>query len=116
MEPGDALIFNAHIVHGASKNSTLDKPRRAFTSRWCDDQTVFENRAKTKPITAKHHLKDGDFLSGPLYPQVLPVTIDSELALRNKGPIRLSKSKLIKDHLNSSARGFFSFKGLLNLK
>ena len=116
MEPGDALIFNAHIVHGASKNSTLDKPRRAFTSRWCDNQTVFENREKTKPITAKHHLKDGDFLSGPLYPQVLPVTIDSELALRNKGPIKLSKSKLIKDQLNSSARGFFSFRGLLNLK
>ena len=96
MQPGDALIFNAHIVHGSSSNLSLDKPRRAFTSRWCDDQTVFEDRIKTKPITASHNLKNGDFLSGPLFPQVRPNVIESELSLRNSGPIKFSKSIIVK--------------------
>ena len=116
MNPGDALIFNAHIVHGSSSNLSLDKPRRAFTSRWCDDKTVFEDRAKTKPITANHNLKNGDFLSGPLFPQVRPSTLASELSLRDKGPIKLSKSKFIKDRVFKDLAGFFSFKNLINLK
>lgn len=116
MQPGDALIFNAHIVHGSSSNLSLDKPRRAFTSRWCDDQTVFEDRIKTKPITASHNLKSGDFLSGPLFPQVRPKVIESELSLRNRGPIKLSKSKFIKDRIFKDLAGFFSLKNLINLR
>ena len=116
MQPGDALIFNAHIVHGSSSNLSLDKPRRAFTSRWCDDQTVFEDRIKTKPITASHNLKNGDFLSGPLFPQVRPNVIESELSLRNRGPIKLSKSKFLKDRIFKDLAGFFSFKNLINLR
>ena len=116
MQPGDALIFNAHIVHGSSSNLSLDKPRRAFTSRWCDDQTVFEDRIKTKPITANHNLKNGDFLSGPLFPQVRPNVIESELSLRNRGPIKLSKSKFLKDRIFKDFAGFFSFKNLINLR
>ena len=116
MQPGDALIFNAHIVHGSSSNLSLDKPRRAFTSRWCDDQTVFEDRIKTKPITANHNLKNGDFLSGPLFPQVRPNVIESELSLRNSGPIKLSKSKFLKDRIFKDFAGFFSFKNLINLR
>ena len=116
MQPGDVLIFNAHIVHGSSSNLSLDKPRRAFTSRWCDDQTVFEDRIKTKPITASHNLKNGDFLSGPLFPQVRPNVIESELSLRNRGPIKLSKSKFLKDGIFKDLAGFFSFKNLINLR
>ena len=116
MQPGDVLIFNAHIVHGSSSNLSLDKPRRAFTSRWCDDQTVFEDRIKTKPITANHNLKNGDFLSGPLFPQVRPNVIESELSLRNSGPIKLSKSKFLKDRIFKDFAGFFSFKNLINLR
>jgi ectoine hydroxylase-related dioxygenase (phytanoyl-CoA dioxygenase family) len=116
MQPGDSLIFNAHIVHGSSSNLSLDKPRRAFTSRWCDDQTVFEDRIKTKPITASHNLKNGDFLSGPLFPQVRPNVIESELSLRNRGPIKLSKSKFLKDGIFKDLAGFFSFKNLINLR
>ena len=116
MQPGDALIFNAHIVHGSSSNLSLDKPRRAFTSRWCDDKTVFEDRIKTKPITASHNLKNGDFLSGPLFPQVRPNVIESELSLRNRGPIKFSKSKFLKDRIFKDFAGFFSFKNLINLR
>ena len=116
MQPGDALIFNAHIVHGSSSNLSLDKPRRAFTSRWCDGQTVFEDRIKTKPITASHNLKNGDFLSGPLFPQVRPNVIESELSLRNRGPIKFSKSKFLKDRIFKDFAGFFSFKNLISLR
>ena len=34
MEPGDLLLFNAHVVHGSSANYSTDRPRRAFSSRW----------------------------------------------------------------------------------
>ena len=33
LEPGDLLIFDAHVVHGSSSNASSDRPRRASRGR-----------------------------------------------------------------------------------
>jgi ectoine hydroxylase-related dioxygenase (phytanoyl-CoA dioxygenase family) len=86
MEPGDMLLFNAHVVHGSSANYSTDRPRRAFSSRWCDDSVVFEARHATMPLLWDHGLSDGDRVAGSLFPQVLPEPIPSEGARRLEGP------------------------------
>jgi hypothetical protein len=86
MEPGDILLFNAHVVHGSSSNDSTDRPRRAFSSRWCDDSVVFLARHATMPLLWDHGLESGDRVGGSLFPQVLPETIESEGARRAEGP------------------------------
>ena len=86
LEPGDLLLFNAHVVHGSSENSSTDRPRRAFSSRWCDDSIVFEARHATMPLIWDHGLSNGDTLGGSLFPQVLPEPIPAECARRTAGP------------------------------
>ena len=86
MEPGDCLVFNAHVVHGSSSNHSTDKPRRAFSTRWAGEDVTFENRTATMPLLWDHGLRDGDPIGGSLFPQVLPETIVSEGAIRSAGP------------------------------
>jgi ectoine hydroxylase-related dioxygenase (phytanoyl-CoA dioxygenase family) len=86
LEPGDLLIFDAHIVHGSSANYSTDRPRRAFASRWCDDSVRFDPRHATMPLLWDHGLAAGDRLTGSLFPQILPEPIPSEGARRAQGP------------------------------
>jgi ectoine hydroxylase-related dioxygenase (phytanoyl-CoA dioxygenase family) len=86
MEAGDLLLFNAHIVHGSSENYSLTHPRRALSSRWCDDTVVFERRHATMPLMFDHGLKDGETLSGSLFPQILPEPMAAESYRRLNGP------------------------------
>jgi hypothetical protein len=80
------LLFNAHVVHGSSANYSTDRPRRAFSSRWCDDRVVFEARHPAMPLLWDHGLSNGDHVAGPLFPQVLPEQIPSEYERRAEGP------------------------------
>jgi hypothetical protein len=86
MEPGDCLIFNAHIVHGSSSNHATGTPRRAFSTRWAGEDVVFEDRHATMPLFWEHGLETGDPLRGSLFPQVLPHPIAEEGARRAQGP------------------------------
>jgi ectoine hydroxylase-related dioxygenase (phytanoyl-CoA dioxygenase family) len=86
MEPGDLLLFNARVVHGSSSNYSTDRPRRAFSSRWCDDTVLFEARHATMPLLWDHGLASGDRIGGSLFPQILPQPIDAESARRAEGP------------------------------
>ncbi|MCZ6782136.1 MAG: phytanoyl-CoA dioxygenase family protein [Proteobacteria bacterium] len=86
MEPGDCLIFNAHIVHGSSSNTSTDAPRRAFSTRWAGEGVTYDRRHATMPLLWKHGLAPGDELSGPLFPQILPEPIPAEGELRARGP------------------------------
>ncbi len=86
MEPGDVLLFDAHVVHGSSANYSTERRRRALASRWCDDTIVFNARHATMPLLWDHGLKDGDRLSGALFPRVLPSPIPTEGARRAEGP------------------------------
>lgn len=86
MEPGDCLVFNAHVLHGSSSNYSTDKPRRAFSTRWAGDGVVFEDRTATMPLLWEHGLHDGDPVGGSLFPQILPETIQAEGEARREGP------------------------------
>jgi hypothetical protein len=85
VEPGDCLIFNAHILHGSTGNYTTDQPRRAFSTRWFGEGVTLEERYATMPLMWEHGLEEGDALAGPLFPQVLPAVIPGE-APRRSGP------------------------------
>ncbi|MCH8925869.1 MAG: glycosyltransferase, partial [Proteobacteria bacterium] len=75
----DLLLFNAHVVHGSSSNYSTDRPRRAFSSRWCDDTVLFEARHATMPLLWDHGLSTGDRVGGSLFPQVLPELLHASL-------------------------------------
>ena len=86
MEPGDCLIFDAHVVHGSSENYSTDSPRRAFSTRWAGDGVRLDPRYATVPLMWDHGLEAGDELSGSLFPQILPEVIAAEGARRAEGP------------------------------
>ncbi len=86
MEPGDCLIFGPHVVHGSSSNHSTESTRRAFSSRWAGEGVSFESRWATLPLLWEHGLRDGEPLSGPLFPQVLPHPIAAEGERRARGP------------------------------
>jgi len=44
MEPGDCLVFQAMIVHGATGNTSLEHRRRAWSTRWTGDDARFYRR------------------------------------------------------------------------
>lgn len=74
-EPGDIIVNNLLLAHGAPGNHT-DRRRRAVGGRWVGDDAVFALRSGTANINipAKVDLKDGDSFSPdhPLFPQVWP--------------------------------------------
>jgi ectoine hydroxylase-related dioxygenase (phytanoyl-CoA dioxygenase family) len=97
LEPGDALLFHGLTLHGSRGNSTV-QTRRAISTRWTGDDVTY-NDVKATPLN--HGLKNGDAMSGPMFPQVFPTLIDEEIAVRLKGPLRnLStdlRTKYLKD-------------------
>ena len=86
LEPGDCVIFNAHVVHGSSGNTSTDAPRRAFSTRWAGEGVRFESRHATMPLLWDHGLVSGDEIGGSLFPQVLPRPIPKEGERRARGP------------------------------
>ena len=107
MEPGDLLLFNAHIVHGSSENYSLKHPRRALSSRWCDDTVVFQRRHATMPLMFDHGLKDGETLAGSLFPQILPEPIAAESHRRLNGPEKPDRL-IIHQRVSEMAQGMRS--------
>jgi ectoine hydroxylase-related dioxygenase (phytanoyl-CoA dioxygenase family) len=73
MEPGDVLLFDSLVLHGSTGNYTTDRPRRAFASRFVGADVSFAPRHPSMPLFWEHGLEPGDRLSGPLFPQVLPL-------------------------------------------
>ncbi len=70
VEPGDCLIFQAMIVHGAPGNARAGR-RRVLSTRWLgDDARYREPQGEVAIPTTKPDLKDGEPFSGPLYPTV----------------------------------------------
>jgi ectoine hydroxylase-related dioxygenase (phytanoyl-CoA dioxygenase family) len=45
LEPGDCLIFQAMIVHGAAGNASVKHRRRALSTRWTGDDARFVRRS-----------------------------------------------------------------------
>ena len=73
MEPGDCLIFQAMIVHGAPGNASMSDRRRGYATRWLGDDARFCERSGEVAIpTFKTDFKDGDTYSGEMFPTIYP--------------------------------------------
>jgi ectoine hydroxylase-related dioxygenase (phytanoyl-CoA dioxygenase family) len=70
LEPGDAIIFDFHTVHGAPGN-TLNRRRRAFSARFVgDDVTFLERPGRTSPPFPGINQKSGEKLRADWFPEV----------------------------------------------
>lgn len=70
MEPGDCLVFQAMIVHGAPGNSSSSR-RRALAARWTgDDARYFVRGGEVAIPTSEPGLKHGDRLDCELFPVI----------------------------------------------
>lgn len=73
MAPGDAIAFNFLTLHGAPPNRSLERRRRAFSTRWVGDDATFTRRdAVTSPPFRDVTLGPGDPLDAPEFPLVYP--------------------------------------------
>ena len=76
MRPGDALLFNSAIVHGAPGiPPSSPHRRRGYATRFCGDDIVFDNRPGTMHTGWKHAgfdcgLSVGDSIACALHPNV----------------------------------------------
>ena len=73
MEPGDCLVFQAMIVHGAPGNASLSRRRRALATRWTgDDARYCVHEGEVAIPTSDPGLKHGDVMDCALFPAVWP--------------------------------------------
>ncbi len=73
MQPGDCLVFQAMIVHGAPGNPYPGR-RRALATRWLGDDARYHKRKGQVAIpTVDPGLEDGERYSGASYPAVWKV-------------------------------------------
>ena len=71
LEPGDCIVHHALTLHHSAGNSTSDRRRRGFATRWTGDDAVYTPRASTIRLLRDPGLKAGDPMPCDLFPQVL---------------------------------------------
>ncbi|MDA0702280.1 MAG: phytanoyl-CoA dioxygenase family protein [Proteobacteria bacterium] len=73
MEPGDCIVFQAMVVHGAPGNTSATLRRRALSTFWLgDDATYAERPGRVRPDFIGHGLKPGDPMDSGYFPRVWP--------------------------------------------
>lgn len=73
MEPGDCLVFQAMIIHGAPGNASGTLRRRALSTRWTGDDARYVRPAGEVAIpTSDPGLAQGDPMDCALFPRVWP--------------------------------------------
>ncbi len=72
LEPGDAVVFHALVLHGARSNATADRRRRALSTRWAGDDMRYIQRKKMIRLLREPGLAPGDPLDCELFPVVWP--------------------------------------------
>ncbi len=73
VEPGDCIVFQAAMVHGAKGNDSDKRRRRVLATRWSGDDARFCVRpGETAIPTFETGLAHGDKFGGPLFPEVFP--------------------------------------------
>ena len=62
VEPGDAIVFGAEVVHGAAENNNLDERRAALSVRYLGDDVRWDPRPGTDPMVNEEmvSIKPGD--------------------------------------------------------
>ena len=73
LELGDCIFFHGLVVHGASGNTSSQKRRRAYSTRWLGEETRFAIRVgQTSPPLEGHGLNPGDPMMCEMFPEVWP--------------------------------------------
>lgn len=70
MEPGDCLVFNALVIHGAAGNASDAVRRRGLATRWCGDDVTFLDGDFMVEPPEPSGLATGDPLDSDLFPVV----------------------------------------------
>jgi ectoine hydroxylase-related dioxygenase (phytanoyl-CoA dioxygenase family) len=73
LAPGDCIVFHALTLHGAPGNLSLDRRRRALSTRWLGDDAVYAKRpGTTSPPFPEldETLRPGDPMDHALFPIV----------------------------------------------
>ena len=62
MQPGDAIVFGAEVVHGAKENNDTSRRRAALSIRYVGDDARWDPREGTDPIVTQERvaIKPGD--------------------------------------------------------
>jgi ectoine hydroxylase-related dioxygenase (phytanoyl-CoA dioxygenase family) len=89
MQPGDALVFGQHILHGSGQNHSLTQPRRAVVFRFAGDDAYYAPGRRTMPILYRHGLAPGAPIRGPLFPRLLPSGDEAERRPRDERRLRI---------------------------
>ncbi len=53
MQPGDAIVFGAEVVHGAQENKNTSRRRAALSIRYIGDDATWDPRDGTDPIVSQ---------------------------------------------------------------
>lgn len=73
LKPGDCLVFQAMIVHGAPGNASASHRRRALATRWTgDDATYCVHAGEVAIPTSDPGLSHGDAMDCDLFPRIWP--------------------------------------------
>mmetsp|Transcript_5081 Transcript_5081/g.16649 ORF Transcript_5081/g.16649 Transcript_5081/m.16649 type:complete len:329 (+) Transcript_5081:27-1013(+) len=79
MRPGDVILFDSFVIHGAKGNTNTTNRRRGYATRWCGDDVTFDSRPGTMHQGwAKNgydaNLNHGDALglAPHIHPDVIP--------------------------------------------
>lgn len=70
LEPGDAIVFDGLITHGAGGNLSSGQRRRAYIIRYTGDDIVYEPRIGTSPELLYDDLVEGRPITSEHYPEV----------------------------------------------
>lgn len=85
LQSGDVVVFHPRARHGAT-GTGADRGRRAFVSRWVGDDVRFEPRHAVLPLLWDHGMRAGDPIGGPLFPRILPASLEAEGSADWAGP------------------------------
>lgn len=71
LAPGDCTVHHGLIVHGAPGNSSSQRRRRAYITRWAGDDVVFQPRDGLQEMPPLPDLASGDPLDSELWPRII---------------------------------------------
>jgi ectoine hydroxylase-related dioxygenase (phytanoyl-CoA dioxygenase family) len=76
-EPGDCTIHHGLMVHYAGGNTTKDRRRRAYATRWAGDDVVYDPRPNIQKMLHDPGIAAGAALDSELWPRVWPKAVTS---------------------------------------
>lgn len=72
LEPGDCVIHDARLLHGAPPNASRVTRRRAYLQRWTGDDVTYNPRPNLQRMLRDPGIKAGAPLDSELFPVVWP--------------------------------------------